>query len=159
MKRILGLLIVIIIFFGLCACDNKSDYIIRKVEWNMSTEQVIKSEKKLSDTGEGYQYKSNIYSYLDAVMFKLPCSIIYEFNDNDELKKVGFQFDATSENFELINSVLNEDYGEPLFEESDDMATVYKWEAENTLISLVFMDYESEYFSDHLLSVLYNYNE
>lgn len=159
MKRYKIAVICISLIFILSSCNKKPDYIVRNIKWNISMQEVIRGEEKLKDTDEGYQYKDNVYMYSDAIMYELPCSIVYEFSDNDELEKLGFQFDATTENFELIKSALNEDYGESSFKESDDMETIYKWEIDNTLISLVFMDYESEYFSNHLLSVLYNYKE
>ena len=156
MKKILKTLFVIIIIFSLSACKNNSNYIIRNVEWNMSTEQVIKSEEKLTDTGEGYQYDDNTYMYSDAVMYDLPCSIVYKFNDSDKLTSIGFMFDSTKDNFEFLNKYLKENYGESTSDSVDDMSTVYKWEMDDFVLSLVFMDYESDYFSKHLLSVLYD---
>ena len=121
MKKILKTLFVIIVIFSLSACKNNSNCIIRNVEWNMSMEQVIKSEEKLTDTGEGYQYDDNIYMYSDAVMYDLPCSIVYKFNDSDKLTSIGFMFDSTKDNFEFLNKYLKENYGESTSDSVDDM--------------------------------------
>ena len=148
-------IVFILLLFILGACNKKSNYVARNVYWGMSQDEVIKSEEELEDSSGGIEYDENKYVYDNATMYTLPCSIIYDFNDNDKLNSLAFIFEVSDNNFKILIEELNNNYGKAFDEKTDTFGIINKWDVNNSIISLVYGN--NEYVQN--LTVLFNNKE
>lgn len=113
-KMLSSMMFILTVIGYTSICAEQEEYVVRKVNWGMTPEQVRESEtwEFLQDTEKGGQrlisYKGTLLNYT--------CSLQYTFESQKLIHVVyGFLTDSlseTNEAFNLFKSLLTEKYGE-----------------------------------------------
>jgi len=144
-------------------------YDLRKIQWGMTMEGVIKNEE--ATLSEQYKKEALIYNNIEVVNYDT--KLIYSFNEDDELYRATYLFIHEYEDrlkhfyiddFMNLKNKLTEKYGDPIFykeiglEEEDlsdisklnrlltegDIALIGRWETDRTEIVMELNTYNDE---------------
>lgn len=113
--------LLLVLFFPLLLCGKsfskdseekkKPEYVVRKVNWGMTIEQVKKSEEwKFLREGDGELGEKMHVEYKGSLL-NVDCYLTYVFSSENKLITVGYAFFEDKE--ELLKHTLTAKYGEP----------------------------------------------
>ncbi|MEE1493108.1 MAG: zinc ribbon domain-containing protein [Massilioclostridium sp.] len=144
----LAIIILIILVFILINQKQK-EFTFRQVNLGMTQQQVIIAEDQLDDSKNGSPYSPNCYIYKTATNYSLSGSMLYRFDDNDELSSIFCNFPYNSHNSDTLLTELKNEYGKPDTEEQDLGELIISWKRGGNIITYQSADSDSP-FGSHL---------